>query len=241
MKIAWRHRWNVTPAEARQLQAEARHRVIVRDDSPVLTFPRRVVALDVGYDRPTNLCFASLVEWDVPACRPLRTDTHVQPSTFPYVPGLLSFREIPALLPLLRRLRRRPDLIIGDGQGIAHPRRIGLSSHIGVMLDQPSLGWAKSRLIGTHDPLPPERGAAVALLDGDEQIGWVLRSRTACRPTYISPGHRVSLERALELARGLLGPYRLCDPARLAHQLTRELLQRVRAEGPAAYVRVKAQ
>ena len=224
MKLAWRHRWDLTPAQARQLQSEARRRVSLEDDAAAVVLPPCLFAVDVGYDRATDRCAASLIQWDVGRGRVVAAWSNLQPSTFPYVPGLLSFRELPPLLPLLTRLRRKPELILCDGQGYAHPRRIGLASHLGVLLDCPTLGWAKSRLIGEHARLPEYAGAAVILTDGGDRIGWVFRSRANCRPTFVSPGHRLSLERSLELARALMGRYRLCDPARAAHQATREAL-----------------
>lgn len=231
MKPVWHHRWDLTPAEARQLQEQAKGRVILADDAAGFLMPKTLVAVDVGYDKLTDRCAAALVVWDVEANKSAFELTHVAPSTFPYVPGLLTFREIPPLLPLFEKLDlsirhgTKPELILCDGQGIAHPRRIGLASHLGLIFDCPSLGWAKSRLIGTYKEPTKRRGAATPLMDGDEQIGWVLRSRAACRVTFVSPGHRISLPRSLQLARALLGPYRLADPARRAHTLTRLAMQ----------------
>ena len=186
----------------------------------------RLAAVDVGYDARRDMCFAALVLWDVAANKPLGQWTRAAPSTFPYVPGLLSFREIPPLLPLLRRLRPDDfDLILVDGQGLAHPRRFGLACHLGVIYDKPSLGWAKSRLIGEYEEPEPHRGAATELGHRGDQIGWVLRSRDRCNPTFISPGHRVSLKGSLQLARALLGPCRLPEAARQAHRLTRLAMQ----------------
>jgi deoxyribonuclease V len=225
MRVTWRHRWDLTPKEAVALQIEARGRVLVPDD-PAAPFllPSRVVAVDVGYDRATDRCAAALVAWDARAGRVVASLTNVRPSSFPYVPGLLSFREIPPLLPLFEALDEPPGLIACDGQGIAHPRRMGLASHLGLILDCPTLGWAKSRLIGEHAEPPMEAGAATPLVDKDEQVGWALRSRAGCRVTYVSPGHRLSLRQSLEAARALMGRHRLCEPARQAHALTRRLL-----------------
>ena len=224
MKPAWCHPWDVTPAVARQWQIEARRRLVLEDPATASIVPPELIAVDVGYDRATNLCAAALVVWDADGRRPRRCLTHAQPSTFPYVPGLLSFREIPALLPLFRRLRARPELVICDAQGYAHPRRIGMAAHLGVVLDCPTLGWAKTRLIGAWRGLAPATGAATPLMDQGEQIGWVFRSRAGCKPTFISPGHRMSMGRALACARALAGPYRLCEPIRLAHQFTRQAM-----------------
>lgn len=228
MRPRWNHRWDLTPVQARRLQEQARRRIILVDDAAVLVLPTLVAAADVGYDRATDRCAAALVLWDTGRGQATWTATAVAASTFPYVPGLLSFREIPPLLPLLDRLPRRPGLILCDGQGIAHPRRMGLASHLGLMLDCPSLGWAKSRLIGEYEEPGLEAGSASALTDGGEQIGWVLRSRARCQPTFISPGHRISMNGALRLALSLMGPCRLSQPARLAHRLTREAMARGR-------------
>lgn len=230
MKLAWAQRWDVTPAEAREIQHQTRRRVVLTDDPAASFSPARVFAADVGYDKLTNLCFAALVEWDVAAGREVAHWTRVEPAAFPYIPGLLSFREIPPLLPLFEALPSPPELVLCDAQGIAHPRRVGLASHLGVILGVPTLGWAKTRLVGTYEEPPLEGGSASPLLIGKEQVGWVFRSRTAVAPTFVSPGHLMSLERALELARALRGRYRLCDPARRAHELTRLLLQQHRAQ-----------
>ena len=191
------------------------------------TFARRgrLLCADVAYDAGRDMCFAALILWDVPGAKVIDQWSRGAPSTFPYVPGLLSLREIPPLLPLLRRVRDSFDLIVCDGQGIAHPRRFGLASHLGLLYDVPSLGWAKSRLTGRYREPGKRRGAASALLDGTEQVGWVLRSREACRPTFVSPGHAVSMDGSLALARLLLGRHRLCEPARAAHNLTRVAMQ----------------
>lgn len=231
MRFGQNQRWDLTPAQARQFQMEASRRVIVRDDMAAFVMPRRIAAVDVGYDRPTDMCAASLVVWETASGRAVETLSHIQPSTYPYVPGLLSFREIPALLPLFERLEDTPDLVLCDGQGLAHPRRLGLASHLGLILNVPTLGWAKSRLTGVWEGLALEAGAAVELWDGEEQIGWVLRSRAGCRPTFVSPGHRVSMARSLEIARALMGRHRLCEPARRAHQATRDAMSVFKARG----------
>jgi deoxyribonuclease V len=195
----------------------------------------RVAAVDVAYDRPFDRCFAALIVWDVRTRTVISRATHDEPARFPYVPGLLSFREIPPLLPLLEALPAGTfDLLLCDGQGIAHPRRFGLACHLGVIFDCPSVGWAKSRLIGVHREPSSARRAAVQLKDGDEQIGWALRSRENCNLTYVSPGHRVSLADSLRVARSLMGRHRLCEPAREAHHQTalamRAYRERVKAE-----------
>jgi deoxyribonuclease V len=222
LRLRWRHRWDVTPAEARRIQERGRRRATATGtDVGRLLRRGRIAAVDVAYDRTRDACFAALVIWDVRGGSAFAESTHAAASVWPYVPGLLSFREIPPLLPLFRAIEAGAiDLILCDGQGRAHPRRFGLATHLGVLYDAPSLGWAKTRLIGTHRPPGRRRGSAAALMDGAEQIGWALRSREGCRPTFVSPGHRISMEGALVLARGLLGTHRVCEPARRAHGLT---------------------
>jgi deoxyribonuclease V len=225
MRLAWCHRWDLTPRQAIRLQQQARGRVVLLGDpAPALTLPARVVAVDVGYDRATDRCAAALIVWDTERDCLVDERARLQSATFPYVPGLLSFREIPPLLPLFRALPEPPALVVCDGQGYAHPRRVGLASHLGVVLGCPTLGWAKSRLIGEYREPGLHAGAAAPLLDGDEQVGWAFRSRAGCRLTFVSPGHLLSMRQSLQAARALLGCYRLCDPARQAHALTRRLL-----------------
>ncbi|MDZ7703606.1 MAG: endonuclease V [Trueperaceae bacterium] len=141
-----------------------------------------------------------------------------QSEIFPYVPGLLSFREAPAYLAALRQLSVVPDLLLADGQGYAHPRRLGLAAHLGVHCDLPAIGVAKKRLVGTEDgDLGTEKGCTVPLYDDDEQIGWVYRSRTNVKPVYVSPGHRVGMDAALAFVKSLPGQTKLPEPLRQAH------------------------
>ncbi len=142
-----------------------------------------------------------------------------RPTQFPYVPGLLSFREIPAVLDALEKINQRPDLLLCDGQGIAHPRRLGIASHLGLLVDIPSIGVAKSRLCGTHATAPETKGAWTPLRSGDEVIGAVLRTRVRVKPLYISLGHRISLESAIAYVLGCVTRYRLPETTRYAHRL----------------------
>lgn len=223
MRLCWKHAWKLTPREAAAVQVRGVRCVSLDTRFSLETFRRqgRVAALDVAYDRTRDRCFAALVLWDVRKQHVTFRATHEEPSRFPYVPGLLSFREIPPLLPLLRDLKRENfDLLLCDGQGIAHPRRFGLATHLGVLYDCPSLGWAKSRLVGEHREPSLRRGSAVQLKHQGDVIGWALRSREACKVTYVSPGHQLSMEDSLKVARSLMGKHRLCEPAREAHHLT---------------------
>ena len=144
---------------------------------------------------------------------------------FPYTPGLLAWREVPILVAVLEKLGFRPDVLLCDGHGRAHPRRFGLASHLGLLLDMPTIGCAKSRLVGTFDELPGKRGASVPLVDGEETIGAVVRTRMDVRPVYVSVGHRVTLAEAVDIVIAS-ARYRLPEPLRLAHTLSRQGLIR---------------
>ncbi|HMD31739.1 MAG TPA: deoxyribonuclease V [Candidatus Acidoferrales bacterium] len=225
------HRWDVTPAEARALQLEWRARLERRNR---LGRIRRVAGADVAFDRPLHSAVAGQPAWkngeavagvvvfSYPDWRELDRASARCPVTFPYVPGLLSFREIPAILAALARLREQPDLIFCDAQGYAHPRRFGLASHLGVLLDVPTIGCAKSRLIGRHREPGRLPGAWAPLMDARERIGAVLRTRAGSRPIYISIGHRVSLERAVALTIEASDGRRIPLPTRRADRYVAE-------------------
>ena len=202
------HRWDVTPAAARALQQEWRGRVVRRGALPAARI-RRVAGADVAFlpAERGGVAIAGVVLFSYPQWKDLECAAAFRPLTFPYVPGLLSFREIPAILAALAGLHEAPDVILCDGQGYAHPRRFGLASHLGVLLEVPSIGCAKSRLIGEHAEPGAGRGCWTPLIDEGERIGAAVRTRAGSRPMYISVGHRVSLERAIQLA------LEACDPA----------------------------
>jgi deoxyribonuclease V len=209
------HRWDLSPAEARELQTELAARI---DTTSPLGPVRTVAAADVSFDRGGPVVFAAVVVVDAATGREIETAGVVAPAVFPYVPGLLSFREAPAVLGAFAKLSVEPDAVLCDGQGIAHPRRLGLASHLGLWLDRPTIGCAKSRLCGTFDEPGPQRGATSPLLDRGEVIGMVLRSRRNVKPLFVSQGHRCDLESAVRLVLEQLGKYRLPGPARLAHE-----------------------
>lgn len=185
--------------------------------------PRTVAGIDVAYGRRGGPAHAAAVLFDLATLALLEHAEATLPPAFPYVPGLLSFREGPAAVAALAGLSRRPDLLMCDGQGIAHPRRIGIASHLGLVLDLPSIGIAKSRLIGTHAEPGPNRGDRTPLLDKDEEIGAVLRTRTNVRPVFVSIGHRVSLESAIVLVLACTRRFRLPEPIRAADRLSRRI------------------
>lgn len=210
------HPWTLTPREAVTLQREMAPRVVTQDR---LGEVRCVAGVDVGYEERGTVTRAAVALLDFPALSVREQAVVRVPTRFPYVPGLLSFREIPAVLEAFALLRGVPDLVLCDGQGYAHPRRFGLACHMGVLLDVPTIGAAKSRLIGEHAETPPERGAWTPLTDADEVIGAVLRTRVRTRPLYVSIGHRVSLETAVHWTLACTPRYRLPETTRAAHRL----------------------
>lgn len=210
------HPWDVTPAEARAIQERLRALVVADDD---LGSVRRVAGVDIGFEEGGSVTRAAVAVLAYPSLEPLEDAVARAPTTFPYIPGLLSFREVPAALEALARLSAPPDLLLVDGQGIAHPRRIGVASHLGLAADLPAVGVAKSRLVGEHPPLPDEKGAWVPLTHRGEVIGAVLRSRAGVRPLFVSSGHRVGLDTALQFTLGCLTRYRLPETTRRAHAL----------------------
>lgn len=211
------HPWDVSPSEAVALQHELAPRV---REAPLPAAPETVAAVDVSIrgDRARaavvvvrtadlSVVDQSLLEMEVP---------------FPYVPGLLSFREVPAILPALERLSVEPDVYMADGQGRAHPRRLGLACHLGVLLDRPAFGVAKSRLTGTYEEPGPAKGATSALVHRGEVVGRVVRTRTNVKPVFVSVGHRMTLDEAMALTLALTTRFKLPEPARMAHRLSKD-------------------
>jgi deoxyribonuclease V len=211
-----RHRWNLSPAEAIALQEKLAGRVVRVDQ---LGAVRHVCGIDVDFDRDGRVACAAVAVLGFPGLE-LRDYALARIKTsFPYIPGLLSFREAPAVLAALRRVSIKPDLLLCDGQGIAHPRRFGLASHIGLAAGIPSIGVAKTRLVGEHRAPAERRGAWAPLTKDGECIGAVLRTRSGVKPVYVSIGHRVSLETAIEYVMACTSHYRLPETTRWAHRL----------------------
>lgn len=219
------HRWDVTPAEAIAIQERLRAQVVTSDAlGPVNT----VAGIDVGFRQVegTTMARVAVVLLSFPGLQ-LRTKVvHEEPVRFPYVPGLLAFREGPAILGALERLEGEADVLILDGQGLAHPRRFGIACHVGVVVDRPAIGCAKSILVGKHGLLPPAAGAWLPLTDRGETIGAAVRTQVGVTPVYVSTGHRVSLETAVRLVLACVRSHRLPEPTRLAHQVASESGQR---------------
>ena len=217
IELRYPHDWNVTPMQAIEIQQRLRALVRIQDELPNPV--RTVAGVDVGFKDSGRVTRAAVAVLDYPSLHLVEKAVADVETTFPYVPGLLSFREIPALLEALRQLDTLPDLLLCDGQGLAHPRRFGIACHLGVLLDQPTIGVGKSRLIGTHPPLPEEKGNWVPLMDQGETIGAVLRTRAGVKPLYISPGHRVSLNSAIRWVMACVTRYKLPETTRWAHRL----------------------
>lgn len=216
MKIDIPKTWPGDAAGAIAIQNRLRARVITTDQFETIT---TVAGIDAGFEQEGTITRAAVVVLKLPELTLLEQAIAYRPTTFPYVPSLLSFREMPTVLDALTQLTLEPDLIVCDGAGIAHPRRLGIASHLGVLINKPTIGVAKSRLLGTHNELPPEKGAWVPLMDQGETIGAVLRSRTGTKPLYVSPGYRISLNTAVDYVLQCTPKYRLPETTRLADRL----------------------
>jgi deoxyribonuclease V len=208
------HPWDVSPAEARAIQNQLRERVCVH---PLECQPGVVAGVDVSVKG--GAARAAVVLLSYPDLIPFQAATAKLPVSFPYVPGLLAFREGPVVLAALEQLTSEPDVLMFDAQGMAHPRRMGLATHLGILLDMPAVGCAKSRLCGRDVVPDQEKGSWLPLEDRDEVIGAVVRTRSRVRPVYVSVGHRVDLEAAISLVLSCATKYRLPEPTRWAHRV----------------------
>lgn len=218
MKIQQRHRWSVTVEEAIAIQQQLQAEVITTDQLGAVQY---VAGVDVGFEEDGAVSKAAVVVLSFPDLQLQEQAIALRPTTFPYTPGLLSFREVPAILEALEKLTIVPDLILCDGQGIAHPRRFGLGCHLGLLTEVPTIGVAKSLFIGEHDELALAKGSWQALQDRGEVIGAVVRSRANVKPIYVSVGHLISLPTAIDYVLGCTTKYRLPQTTRLADQLSR--------------------
>lgn len=215
------HEWNLVPREARALQSRLAKRLELSDRlSPVA----HIAGVDIGFEDGGETTRAAVVvlKWDAataPELSVVEQVVHREPTRMPYIPGLLSFREMPSALGAFEKLSVMPELVMVDGQGIAHPRRLGVAAHLGLWLDLPTIGIAKSRLYGKHAEVGDQRGDWVPLYTGQETIGAVVRSRAKVKPIYVSPGHRITLETSLKWVMRCLGRTKLPEPTRLADRL----------------------
>ncbi|SER92949.1 Endonuclease V [Vreelandella subterranea] len=223
------HEWNLAPRDAMALQTELAKRLELSDRlDPV----RHLAGVDIGFEDggATTRAAVVVLKWDpdtAPDLSVIEQVVHREPTRMPYIPGLLSFREIPAALGAFAKLTVQPELVMVDGQGVAHPRRLGVAAHLGLWLDTPTIGIAKSRLTGRHAEVGEQRGDWVPLTArGGEVIGAVLRSRTRVKPVFVSPGHRLSLDTSLQWVLRCLGATKLPEPTRLADRLASRRDQR---------------
>ena len=209
--------WNVTVPEAVALQRELRGRLVLRP--PAAFAPRLVGGADISLDRDSPRGYAGIAVIDRSTMETVDEATAAGDLAFPYVPGLLSFRELPLIERVWERLRARPDVLVFDGQGYAHPRRFGLACHGGVLFDVPSVGCAKTLLVGRHAPLGEERGARAELVDRGEVVGMALRLRAGTKPVYVSPGHLMDLPTAVDVVLAVSAGYREPETTRRSHRL----------------------
>lgn len=216
MKISQRHAWPLTVEEAIAIQEQLRGEIITTDQLGAVQY---VAGVDMGFEAEGTISRAAVAVLSFPSLQLQESAIARRPTSFPYVPGFLSFREIPAVLDALAKVSITPDLILCDGQGIAHPRRLGIACHLGLLVDIPTIGVAKSLLIGKHEEVPEERGSWQPLRHRGETIGAVLRTRTRTKPLYISSGHRVSLPTAIDYVLRCTPKYRLPETTRIADKL----------------------
>jgi deoxyribonuclease V len=218
------HDWAPTPEAAAALQSRLANQLLLADG---LETPKTVAGVDVSVKNGVSRAAVAVLSF--PGLEILTYALAERPAVFPYIPGLLSFRETPAILDALAKLTTDPDLLIFDGQGIAHPRRLGIASHVGVLLDHPAIGCAKSLLCGRFQDPDPERGSASPLIHQDERVGTVLRTRDRVNPVFVSPGHRVSMEAAAERVLACGAGFRLPETTRWAHGIAGGALPRAYA------------
>jgi deoxyribonuclease V len=221
MKTKKLHNWDLSYSQARELQTALASQVQFQ---PLPKSPKLVAGLDCAFSKDGKKIFAAVVVLKLPDLKIVETTSAVCQLSFPYIPGLLSFREAPVCIAAVEKLQTEPDVFIIDGQGIAHPRRFGLAAHLGLFFDKPTIGCAKSRLFGSFKEPPPEKGACTWLMDEgrekrDEIIGAVLRTRSSVKPVFVSVGNKCLLDDAVKITLACTTRYRLPEPTRLAHQL----------------------
>ncbi|MCH8157917.1 MAG: endonuclease V [Nitrospinae bacterium] len=223
MKIENLHSWDVTPKEAAEIQKKLAGKITLSfKNSP----PRIVAGADISFSKGSDNAYAGIVLLSFPSLELIHEYGLSGPLKFPYVPGLLSFREAPLLLKLLRHVNPAPDLLFFDGQGLAHPRRFGLACHMGLLLDRPAIGCAKSKLIGNFSEPGRKKGSSAELRDSNgDLLGTALRSREGCKPIFVSPGHKIDTPASVRYTLECCTRYRIPEPTRRAHLLVNKLRQ----------------
>jgi deoxyribonuclease V len=214
MQVCMLHDWNVSPAEAREIQSRLAQQVTTEGS---VVNPCLIAGVDISSHPTRDMARGAVVVLSYPELAVVEVKVAEGRISFPYVPGLLSFREGPLIVAACEKLVHAPHLVMIDGQGIAHPRRCGLASHVGLLLDLPTVGCAKSILCGRHETVGEEKGSHTELIDGGEVVGAALRTRTGVRPLYVSVGHKIGLASALQWVVECCRGHRLPEPTRLAH------------------------
>jgi len=214
------HNWDLSYSEAVELQKRLASRVRF---TALRKKPKLIAGLDCAFSKDGQRIIAAVVVLEMPGFELVESKSAAGKVTFPYIPGLLSFREAPVCIAAVEKLKTRPDIFLIDGQGVAHPRRLGLAAHLGLFFDKPTIGCAKSRLTGAFDEPPLEKGKHSPLKDNQELIGAVLRTRTNVKPVFVSVGNKCQLKDAIDITLEAATKYRLPEPTRLAHQLVTKL------------------
>jgi deoxyribonuclease V len=214
------HDWTMTPKEAVELQRSLRERVRLQ---PLKKKIETIAGADISFNKFEPTVYAGLVVLRLPTLEVVEEVGVMSETKFPYVPGLLSFRETPSVLEAWAKLKTEPDAVMFDGQGIAHPRRIGIASHVGLLINRPTLGCAKSVLVGKYEEPGAERGSWSELIDKGEVVGAAVRTKTNVQPIFVSPGHLIDLQGAIDLTLQADGGYRQPEPTRRAHLLVNAL------------------
>lgn len=219
------HEWNLSPTEAVALQQQLRSQIRI---GPLIKTPQTIAGCDISFNKFEETVYAGIVVLNLETLETIEEAGVVSTATFPYIPGLLSFREIPSLLEAWAKLKTEPDVVMFDGHGIAHPRRIGIASHGGLFLNRPAFGCGKSVLVGKYDEPAPERGSWSPMIHYKDVVGAALRTKNKVNPVYVSPGHLIDLETAISLTLQCDGGrrgfgYRIPEPTRRAHNLVNAL------------------
>ena len=216
MKYKFLHPWNITPKEGIEVQKRLVEQLVFDNDK----FPiEKICGTDVSYERSKNMLFSAVIVLKYPGMKIIEEQTAIMESTFPYVPGLLSFREVPVLLKAFDKVKYVPDIVICDGHGIAHPRGIGLASHLGLILDLPTIGCAKKRLFGEYSEIGNTKGDYSYMSDGNKNIGIVLRTRANVKPVFVSQGYKIGINFSREIILNCCKKYRITEPIRKAHNM----------------------
>ncbi|WP_138429999.1 deoxyribonuclease V [Fodinibius saliphilus] len=223
----------ISTSEAKQLQQKLKKQIVIE---PLIETPTLVAGADISFDRGSDMLHAAIVVLELPSLQPVVCSLVSDETSFPYIPGLLAFREIPVLLKAWEQLQQTPDVLILDGHGVAHPRRMGIATHLGIEIDQPTIGCAKNILIGEHSEVGTEKGKWCNLKKEGESVGMVLRSRTGMNPIYISPGHKVSFEDTYEIIMSVLTKYKLPETTRQAHCWANKLRK---GEAEQGYIKIE--